>query len=31
MTIEAIHKKKAERALEIARTGELTHVQKAWC
>jgi tetratricopeptide (TPR) repeat protein len=30
MAIEAIHKKNAERALEIARTGELTHVQRAW-
>jgi hypothetical protein len=30
MAIEAIHKKNGERALEIARTGELTHVQRAW-
>ena len=30
MAIYAIDKKKGERALEIARTGELTHVQRAW-
>ena len=30
MAIAAIVKKNGERALEIARTGELTHVQRAW-
>lgn len=30
MAIRAIEKKDAERALEIVRTGELTHLQKSW-
>jgi hypothetical protein len=30
MAWAAIEKKNAERALEIVRTGELTHLQKAW-
>ena len=30
MAVAAIGKKNGERALEIARTGELTHVQRAW-
>jgi hypothetical protein len=30
MAGQAINKKDAERALELARTGELTHLQKSW-
>ncbi|HSP63383.1 MAG TPA: hypothetical protein VLQ90_10415, partial [Pyrinomonadaceae bacterium] len=30
MAAQAVDKKDTERALEIARTGELTHLQKAW-
>jgi hypothetical protein len=30
MTLRAIEKKDAERALEIVRNGELTHLQKSW-
>src|SRR5260370_6623338 len=30
MAMQAITKKGADRALEIARTGELTHLQKSW-
>jgi len=30
MTGQAISKKDADRALELARTGELTHLQKSW-
>jgi len=30
MAVQAVDKKDTERALEIARTGELTHLQKVW-
>jgi hypothetical protein len=30
LAISAIKKKKIERALELARTGELTHIQRVW-
>ncbi len=30
MTIRALDKKDADRVLELVRTGELTHLQKAW-
>jgi hypothetical protein len=30
MAMQAIEKKDIERALEIARTGELTHIQRTW-
>jgi len=30
MTIQAIDKKDVDRVLELVRTGELTHLQKAW-
>ena len=30
MAGQAINKKDAERALELARTGELTHLHKSW-
>jgi hypothetical protein len=30
MTMRAVDKKKTEQVLELVRTGELTHLQKAW-
>jgi hypothetical protein len=30
MAMQAVNKKDTDRALEIAKTGELTHLQKAW-